>query len=160
MSFVIKKDALTRREPEGLERWVEYQPGVKFLIRGLSHRFVQVGMEAKREQQSHVYQRYNVGDRAALEQGKTREELGNEMLGELIVADWKGLSLEDGSALSYAPETATAIFSAPEYQDLAVWAMAQSVEISKEFNARVEKRMGKSLSATAGKRENPEGAKK
>lgn len=151
MTFVIKQTALQRREPEGLEKWVEYQPGVRFLIRGITHRFVQIGLQAKREQQMQIFNRFNSGDMTALKQGKTEGEIGVEMIGELVVADWEGLRLEDGSDLPYTPEASTAIFSDPEYSDLAVWAMAEATKISQEVAKRTEARLGKPSSASDGK---------
>lgn len=150
MTFVIKQTALQRREPEGLEKWVEYQPGVRFLIRGITHRYVQIGLQAKREQQMQIFNRFNSGDMTALKSGKTEGEIGTEMLGELIVADWQGLTLESGEALPYSPETATAIFSSPDHSDLAIWAMAEATKISQEAAKRAEARLGKSSPATDG----------
>lgn len=151
MSLVINSGALEKRHPDAQEEWREYQPGVKFLIRGIRHRFVQIGLQAKREHQAQVFSRLNGGDLSALKQGKTEEEIGTEMMGQLVVAGWSGLELESGEELPYSPEAATAILSDPEHYDLAIWAMAEATKVSREAAERAESRLGKSSPATDGK---------
>ena len=150
MSLVIKSTALQKSQPDAQEEWCEYQPGVKFLIRGITHRYVQIGLQAKRERQAQVFSRLNNGDLTALKQGKTDGEIGAEMLGELVVAGWEGLKLESGEELPYSPEGATAILSSPDHGDLAVWALAEATKISQEAAKRAEARLGKSSPATGG----------
>lgn len=151
MSLVINSAALEKRQPEAHEDWRDYQPGVKFLIRGINHRFVQIGLQAKREHQAQIFARINRGDLTALKQGKTEDEIGNETIAELVVADWSGLTLESGEELPYSTEAAMAIFSDPEHYDLAIWAMAEAAKISREASERMDARLGKSSPATDGK---------
>lgn len=151
MTLVIKTSSLQKQQPDALEEWREYQPGVKFLIRGITHRYVQIGLQAKRERQQQVFARLNNGDMSALQQGKTEGEIGIEMLGELVVAGWDGVTLESGELLPYSPEAAIAILSGEDHQALAVWALAESTKISQEASARATSRLGKPLPATDGK---------
>ncbi|MFT8276097.1 hypothetical protein ACMSSJ_11220 [Kerstersia gyiorum] len=151
MTFIVKSSALQKQQPDAQEEWREYQPGVKFLIRGIAHRYVQIGLQAKREKQREVFSRLNSGDLSALRQGKTESEIGIEMLGELVVAGWEGVALESGEDLPYSPETATAILSSPDHQDLTVWALAEAAKISQEAAKRAESRLGKPSPATDGK---------
>lgn len=144
MTFIVKSSSLKARQPDLQEEWVEYQEGVKFLIRGITHRFVQVGIQAKRERQSQVFDLYNSGNVGALSQGKTEAEISNEVLGELIVIDWQGVKLESGEELPYSAKDATAILSNPDHQDLAVWLLAESLRISDDAKNRVQERLGKS----------------
>lgn len=150
MSLVIKSTALQKGQPDSQEEWCEYQPGVKFLIRGIAHRYVQIGLQAKRERQAQVFAQLNSGNLSALKQGKTEGEIGTEMLGELVVAGWSGLTLESGEELPYSPETAIAILSSPDHSDLAIWALAEATKISQEAAKRADARLGKSSPATDG----------
>lgn len=157
MAFVVKSDTLNRAKVGHEEEWVEYQPGVKFLIRGMGHRFVQVGIQAHREAQQQVYARFRAGDVSALAQGKTEFEMNVSVLGGLVLAGWDGVTLETGDSLPYVPDTATAIVSDPENQELVEWLIAEASRISREAKEKADRRMGKSSSATGG---NPNGETK
>lgn len=144
MALIVKSSSLKARQPDLQEEWVEYQEGVKFLIRGIAHRFVQVGLQAKREKQLRVFDLYNSGNVSVLSQGKTEAEINNELLGELILVDWQGVTLENGEDLPYSEKDAIAILSNPEHQDLVVWILAESMRISDDAKKRVQERLGKS----------------
>lgn len=152
MAFVVKSDTLNRAKVGHEEEWCEFEPGVSFLIRGMGHRFVQVGIQANREAQQQVYARFRAGDVSALAQGKTEFELNVSVLGGLVLADWKGVTLESGDELTFTPDTATAVVSDPDNQPLVEWLIAEASRISRDAKEKLDGRVGKSSSATGGKR--------
>lgn len=152
MAFIVKSSTLNREKTGLEEEWVEFQPGVEFLIRGMGHNFVQVGIQAYAEDQERVRNRFLAGDVSALAKGKTMVDINTTVLGTLVLADWKGVKLETGEDLEYAPDTAKAIVSDPDSIKLVEWLIAEATRITKEAQERLAERLGKSSSASAGKK--------
>jgi len=152
MAFVVKQVHLEKKTPDHNEEWRTYQPGVKLLLRGLNHDVVRVGIEMMQSKQQGIFMRFEAGDIAALSEGKTQNELNIRMLGELVIADWEGFELEDGSPVEFTTEVATKILAHPDNADLVVWAVAQAKAIGQAAAAELEGQVGKPSSASAGKR--------
>jgi len=152
MAFVVKSSTLNRPKIGAEEELLEYQPGVKFLVRGMGHRFVQVGIQANRENQQQVYSRYLAGDISALAKGQTDMEINSGVLGALVLGGWEGVTTEDGEELEYTPEVAKAVVTDPDNLALVEWLIAEATRITREAHERLEQRVGKSSSASAGKK--------
>src|SRR5690606_27466080 len=99
MAFIVKSSTLNREKTGLEEEWDEFQHGVEFLIRGMGHNFVQVGIQAYTEEQERVRTRFLAGDVAALAKGKTMVDINTTVLGTLVLAGWEGVKLESGEDL-------------------------------------------------------------
>lgn len=152
MALIIKSSTLNRPQVGAEEEWCEYQPGVSLLIRGLRHRFVEIGIQANQEAQQQVHARYLAGDISALSQGKTAVEMHLSVLCGLVLADWKGVELENGEELPFSLDTAKAIVSDPDNLKLVEWIAAEAGRISREAHERAEAQLGKSSSGSNGKK--------
>jgi hypothetical protein len=55
VAFVVKQVHLEKKTPAHNEEWKAYQPGVKLLLRGLSHDVARVGIEMLQSKQQGIF---------------------------------------------------------------------------------------------------------
>lgn len=152
MAFIVKSSTLNRERTGLEEEWCVFQPGVRFLVRGMGHDFVQIGIQAYTEEQERVRTRFLAGDVSALAKGKTLVDINTTVLGTLVLAGWEGVALESGDDLEYTPDHAKAIVSDPDNAKLVEWLIAEATRITKEAQEQLAERLGKSSSTSAGKK--------
>lgn len=152
MALVVKASTLNRKKIGDEQEWLDHPGGGTFLVRGMGHRIVQIGIQADREEQQQAYALYRAGDATALESARTLMEINIGVLAGLVLGDWKDVILEDGSALEYTPESAAAILTDEENTDLVNWLVVEATRISKEASEKIGAIMGKSSTASSGRK--------
>lgn len=133
------------------ERWCEYKGGIKFKVASIARDQYQIGLGRARrilERKESGLDLYSLGVDA---QDRTENDIQAELLGHFIIQDWEG-DIQDskGNQINYSPEMAAELLRSEP--SLISWVLMQAVEIKLDLDKEQEDIVGKSSSATSGKK--------
>lgn len=146
MTLVIK----SRADDSASGKWVGYQDGVSFKLRGIDCGEYQIGIERARRLIAKSDSGQSLGDITVSEGDAQEFDVQCGLLGRYIVLDWKGdIANENGDATDYSPESAAQLLRGNPA--LFGWIISQAVKISTDAKKVRAETLGKPLPATDGK---------
>lgn len=132
-------------------RWFDYDDEVSFKIASIDKDEYRIGIERARRIIDRKENRLDLHNLNIDAQDRSEQDIQSELMGRYLIQDWKGpIQNEDGVVVAYSPEQAVALLrSAPS---LISWVMSKTVEVALDVAEEQKEIVGKSSSASSGKK--------
>lgn len=132
-------------------RWFDYEGGISFKIGSIDKDEYRIGIERARRIIDRKESSLDLHNLKIDSNDRSEQDLQAELMGRYIILDWKGdIQDEEGNQLAYSPEAASNLLrSVPS---LISWVAFKAVEVALDIAEEQKEIVGKSSSASSGKK--------
>lgn len=153
MELVFKQQP----KKQATERWEELNDKTSILIASLDNDEYRIGMERERRRLAQRDAKFGVDQIGIVPGEDTEHGIQCKLMGKFVVRDWRGVPDENGSDVKYSEENAATLLRTNI--QFFLWVLQKAGDIAAEALAEREETVGKSSSASNGKKK-PAGSSK